>query len=156
MPGDLDRPALRRGLDVLPARLTLRARLLLSFVGVILFAGIVWSLLGMGLIHRSLPQVQDVLAFDLSAALEIYRQHVSRITDAVRLMAQQPIVRQHIERGDVENLAGPLQAMHQGEDLDILFLTDAHGQTLLPVNNRGRKIEVPGIAMMVDQALQRA
>ncbi len=152
--GDLDRPDLRRGFDVLSARLTLRVRLLLSFVGVILFAGIVWSFLGVGLMHRSLPQVQDVLAFDLSAALEIYRQHVSRITDVVRLMAQQPVVRQHIELGDVENLAGPLQAIHQSEDLDIVFLTDAQGQTLLPVNNHGRKIEVPGIALMVEQALR--
>lgn len=151
---DLDRPALRRGFDVLSARLTLRVRLLLSFVGVILFAGIVWSLLGMGLIHRSLPQVQDVLAFDLSAALEIYREHVSRITDVVRLMAQQPVVRQHLERGDVQNLAEPLQAIHEGEDLDIVFLTDAQGQTLLPVNNRGRKIEVPAIALLVEQALR--
>ncbi len=99
--------------------------------------------------------MQDVLSVDLSAALESYRQHISRITDAVRLLAQQRIVWQHIERGDVENLAGPLQAFHQNEDLDILFLTDAHGQILLPVRNQGHKIEVAGISMMVEQALRQ-
>ncbi|MGA7648214.1 MAG: ATP-binding protein [Terriglobales bacterium] len=132
----------------------MRARLLLSFVGVILFSGIVWSFLGVGLIHRSLPQVQDVLAFDLSAAVEIYRQDVSRLTDAVRLIAQQPNVRQAIERGGVENLAERLQAAHQSEDLDILFLTDAQGRILLPVRNQGQKVEVAGIATMVEQALR--
>lgn len=155
MPGELDHPALRRGLTGLRAKLTLRARLLLSFVGVILFTGIVWSLLSVGLIHRSLPQVQDVLAVDLSAALEIYRQHVSRSTDAVRLIAQQRTVQQHIERGDVENLADPLRAFRRSEDLDILILTDAHGQILLPVSHQGHKIEVTGIAMMVEQTLRQ-
>ncbi|MGA7078999.1 MAG: ATP-binding protein [Terriglobales bacterium] len=150
----LDRPALRRGLDVLSAKLTLRARLLLSFVGVILFSAIVWSFLGVGLIHRSLPQVQDVLAFDLNAAVEIYRQDVFRLTDAVRLIAQQPSVRQAIERGEVENLAERLQANRPSEVLDIMFLTDTQGRTLLPVRNQGQKVEVAGIAAMVEQALR--
>jgi two-component system NtrC family sensor kinase len=154
MPGDSDHPALRRGVEALSSKLTLRARLLLSFVGVIVFAGFVWSLLGVGLMHRSLPQVQDIVAVDLSAALEIYRQHVSLVTDAVRLMAQQPIVRQQIGRGNVDDLADPLRAIHPSEDLDILFLTDAQGQILLPVRDRGHKIEVADIAIMVKQALR--
>jgi two-component system, NtrC family, sensor kinase len=153
-PGDLDHPPLRRGLEVLSAKLTLHARLLLSFIGVIIFSGFVWSVLGMGLMHRSLPQVQDVLAFDLSAALEIYRQHVSRITDAVRLIAQQPMVQQQIERGNIQNLSGQLQAIQHRDELDLLFLTDAQGQTLLPVRNQGHAIEVAGIATMVEQTLR--
>jgi len=154
MPGEPDHSALRRGLALLSTKLTLRARLLLSFVGMILFFASVWSVLGVGLIHRSLPQVQDVLAVDLSAALEIYRQHVSHITDAVRLMAQQAIVRQHIERGDIENLAESLQTMRQSEDLDMLFLTDATGQALFPASNRGHRIEAGDISVMVEQALR--
>ncbi len=154
IPGDHDHPALSRGLDVLSAKLTLRARLLLSFVGVILFAAIVWSLLGVGLVHRNLPRVQDVLAFDLSAAVEIYREHVSHLTDAVRLLAQQPMVRRHIERGDVDDLSSLLRAIHRNEELDILLLTDTQGQILFPVRNLGHKIVVPGMAMMVEQALR--
>ncbi|MGD0214547.1 MAG: ATP-binding protein [Terriglobales bacterium] len=98
--------------------------------------------------------MQDVLAFDLSAALEIYRQHVSRITDAVRLIAQQPMVQQQIERGNIQNLSGQLQAIQHSDELDLLFLTDAQGQTLLPVRNQGHAIEVAGIATMVEQTLR--
>ena len=150
---EMSQNAARRGLAVLSSKLTLRGRILLSFVAVILLIGIVWSLLGVGLIHRSLPQVQDVLAVDLSAALEVYRQHVSHVTDAVRLMAQQSIFRQHIERGDTARLADTLESIRQSEGLDILILTDAHGQTLLPVKNEGHKIEVAGILTMVEQVL---
>jgi two-component system NtrC family sensor kinase len=153
MPEKGDSRALGRGLDFLSAKLPLRARILLSFVIVILLIAIVWSLLGVGLIHRSLPQVQDVLAVDLSAALEVYRQHVSHITDAVRLMAQQPMVRQHVERGDLGSLADTLESMRQSEGLDILILTDAHGQTLFPTKDQGRRIEAAGILTLVEQTL---
>jgi len=125
-----------------------------SFVGMILFFGIVWSLLGVGLIHRSLPQAQDVLAVDLSAALEIYRQYVSHITDAVRWMARQRTVREHLEHGDAESLVDSLQAIRQSEDLDILFLTDAAGKTVLPASDEGHKVDVPDISAMVEQAIR--
>jgi hypothetical protein len=39
-----------------------------------------------------------------------------------------------------------LQAIQQSDELDLLFLTDAQGQTLLPVRNQGHAIEVAGIA----------
>jgi two-component system NtrC family sensor kinase len=155
MPEKANRRALERGLDVLSAKLPLRARILLSFVVVILLIGIVWSFLGVSLVHRSLPQVQDVLAVDLSAALEVYRQYVSHITDAVRLMARQPMVPQHIEQGDLDTLADALESMRKSEGLDILILTDAHGQILLPIKSRGRKIEAAGVMDMVGQTLRQ-
>jgi len=153
--GEPNRPFLGRLFALVPSRLTLRARLLLSFVAMILFFGLVWSLLGVGLIRRSLPQAQDLLAVDLSAALEVYREHVSQITDVLRLIARQHSVQQHLERGDPENLEAPFESMGRNEDLDLLFLTDSSGQVLLPAASRGRKIEEPEVSLIVEQVLEQ-
>ena len=136
------------------ANMTLRARLLLSFVGIVLLVGGLSAVLGVGLIHQTLPRVQDVLAVDLSAAREVYRQQVSRIADAGRLMTQRRIVREELQRGGIEHLVAPMQALRQSEDLDILMLVDVHGQLLFPLGNRGRKIPASGLAVIVQQALR--
>jgi two-component system NtrC family sensor kinase len=137
------------------ANTTLRVRLLLCFIGVVLLAGSLSALMGIGLIHRTLPRLQDVLAVDLSAAREVYRQYLSHIADAGRLMAQRRALRENLQRGDLDSLITPMQAIRQSEDLDLLMLTDVRGQLLLPLRNRGKRIAVPGLAAMVNQALRQ-
>lgn len=149
------RSSLARRLLDLPAKLTLRARLLLSFSGIVLFIGISTALLGAGLIHRTLPQVQDVLAVDLSAAREFYRQYLSHIADAARLLAQRRILKEAIQSGDIRKLVAPLQAIRQSQDFDILILTDLKGDVLFPLQDRGQKIGVSGISTLVAQTLRQ-
>lgn len=133
--------------------MTLRVRLLLSFVGIVLLVDSLSALLGVGLIHRTLPRLQDVLAVDLSAAREVYRQYVSGIADMGRLMAQRRIVRENLERGDVENLIAPMQAFRQSQDLDILMLADVRGEVVFPERDRGKNISASGLAMIAQQSL---
>jgi two-component system NtrC family sensor kinase len=135
------------------ANMTLRVRLLLSFVGIVLLVDSLSALLGVGLIHRTLPRLQDVLAVDLSAAREVYRQYVSGIADMGRLMAQRRIVRENLERGDVENLIAPMQAFRQSQDLDILMLADVRGEVVFPERDRGKNISASGLAMIAQQSL---
>ena len=137
-----------------PSKLTLRSRLLLSFVGIVLFAGVVSASLGVGLIHRILPQVENVLAVDLSAANELYRQYLSHIADATRLMAQQRMLKENIEQGDIRSLAAPLQAIRQSQDFDILVLADLHGKVLFPLGDHGN-VGSSGIGLMMQQALRQ-
>ena len=147
--------SLARRLLEFPARLTLRARLLLSFIGIILFVAISSALLGAGLIHQALPQVQNVLAVDLSAAQELYRQYLSHIADAARLMAQRRILKEGLQSGDIESLAPSLQALRQSEDFDILILTDLKGDVHFPLQDKGKKIGASGISTLAAQALRR-
>ena len=133
--------------------MTLRVRLLLSFVGIVLLVDSLSALLGIGLIHRAMPRLQDVLAVDLSAAREVYRQYGSDVADAGRLMAQRRIVRENLERGNVDNLVGPMQAFRQSQDLDILWLANRRGEVVFPTTNRGKKIPAAGLAMIAQQSL---
>jgi two-component system NtrC family sensor kinase len=133
--------------------MTLRVRLLLFFIGIVLLVDSLSALLGVGLIHRALPRLEDVLAVDLSAAREIYRQYGSDIADASRLMAQRRILRENLERGDIDSLIAPMQAFRQTQDLDILMLADVHGELLFPTRNRGKRISASGLAMIAQQSL---
>jgi two-component system NtrC family sensor kinase len=137
------------------AKTTLRVRLLLSFTGVALLVGSLSSLLGIVLIHRTLPRVQDVLAVDLSAAREVYRQYVAQIADRGRLLAQRRFLRDNLQQNRIEKLAALMQVIRQGDDLDILMLTGVRGELLYPLQTRGKPISAPGLATMVQQALRQ-
>jgi hypothetical protein len=135
-------------------KLSLRARLLISFVGIALFVGIVSALLGVGLIHRTMPQVENVLAVDLNAACDFYLQYLSSIGGAARLLAQQRIMKADLEQGEVQKLAASFEAIRQSEDLDILILTDLHGGLLFPSRDQKNNVP-PAIALMLKQAVRQ-
>jgi len=135
--------------------LSLRARLLLSFVGIVLFIGIVSASLGVGLIHRTVPQVENVLAVDLRAAGDYYVQYLSGIGGAARLLAQQRMMKADIERGEVQSLVASFDAIRQSEDLDILILTDLQGGLLFPSRNTQNSNLPSGISLMVKQAVRQ-
>jgi two-component system, NtrC family, sensor kinase len=120
-------------------KLSLRVRLLLSFVGVVVISTALTSFLAFRVIHRTLPQVQDVVAVDLSAAREIYRQSFARVSEVVRRNARQSLVRTYIEKGDINSLQSSLEAIRDSQHLDILTLTNVDGSILLRVGNPPEK-----------------
>ena len=119
--------------------LSLRARLLLSFVGVVVVSIALTSFFALRVIHRTLPQVQDVAAVDLSAAREMFRQGIVHVSDAVKMGSRQTFIREHIEKGDVEGCLEPLEDMRDSQGLDILTITDLDGNVLLRVGNPRQK-----------------
>jgi two-component system NtrC family sensor kinase len=134
--------------------LSLRSRLLISFVSIVVLGGLFSSLLGLRLINRILPKVENVLVLDLGGAHEIYRQYSSNIAAEVRLTAQQPFVRDHVQKREIEDLVTPLQVIRQSEDLDLLILTDTHGNVLLRVGNPGEHRKADGIESLVGQVVR--
>jgi two-component system NtrC family sensor kinase len=134
-------------------KLKLHTRLLLSSVIVILLTGSFLLVLGRSLIHRSYPQVQDVLELDLSAAREIYRQQVAQITDAVRLTARQRFLRDRAFQSDWDGLVAPLQAIRESEELDILILTDPRGNVQLRVTNPADRSELPSLRKIAEKVI---
>ena len=136
-----------------PMSLSLRSRLLLSFVSIVVLGALFSSFLGLRLINRILPKVQNVLVLDLGGAHEIYRQYSSNIAAEVSLTAQQPFIRAHVQRREVEDLDAPLQAIRQSENLDLLILTDTHGNVLLRVGNASEHRQVAGIESLVEQVV---
>lgn len=135
--------------------LSLRSRLLISFVSIVVLGALFSSLLGLRLVNRILPKVQNVLVLDLGGAHEIFRQYGANLAAEVALTAQQPFVRARVQRGKVEDLDAPLQAIRQSENLDLLILTDTRGDVLLRVGNPGEHRKVAGIESLVEQVVKQ-
>jgi two-component system NtrC family sensor kinase len=147
------RPAVRPVSRVF-SDMTLRTRLMLSFLGIILLVGGLSVSLGVGLIHRTLPRLHDILPVDLSAAREVYRQHIAHIADRSRMLAQGSVVREAFKRRTLDILDDPLHTFRQSEDFDVLILTDVQGAILFPAGNRGKRISAGGLDYIVQQALR--
>jgi two-component system NtrC family sensor kinase len=120
----------------------------------VLFVGIVSGFLEAGYVHRSLPQAQSVLAIDLSAAQDVYREYASHIADLVHLLAGQRLLRENLQEGNIDNLIAPLQAVRQSEDLDFLVLADLHGRALFPAKVQGKPI-ASGLSALISSAIQQ-
>jgi two-component system NtrC family sensor kinase len=133
---------------------SLRARLLLALTGMVLFVGVVSGVLEAGYIHRSLPQAQSVLAIDLSAAQDVYREYATHIGDLVHLLAQQRLLRENMQTDNVDSLIAPLQAVRQSEDLDFLVLADLHGRALFPAKIQGKPM-ASGVSALIASAIQQ-
>jgi two-component system NtrC family sensor kinase len=135
--------------------LSLRARLLCAFMGIILFVGVLPAFLGIGYIHRTLPRVQDVVAVDLNAAQEVYREYAAHIAGAIRLLAGRGIVKENLKQGDMEKLESPLQSVRQTGDLDLLIVTDVRGRVLYPMSAPGKQLAYSALATIVRRAIQQ-
>jgi two-component system NtrC family sensor kinase len=120
----------------------------------VLFVGIVSGFLEAGYVHRSLPQAQSVLAIDLSAAQDVYREYTSHIGDLVHPLAQQRLLRENLQEGNIDNLIAPLQAVRQSEDLDFLVLADLHSKALFPAKIQGKPI-ASGLSALIASAIQQ-
>ena len=135
--------------------LSLRARLLCAFMGIVLSVGALPAFLGIGYLHRTLPQVRDVLAVDLNAAQEVYREYASHIADVVHLVAGRRAVRDNLQQGVAERLGPLLQDVRQNANLDLLILTDVRGEELYPVRTPGKKLAYSALAVIVARAIQQ-
>jgi two-component system NtrC family sensor kinase len=133
-------------------RLTLRARLLLSFIGVVVVSIALTSFFALRVIHRTLPQVQDVATVDLSASRELFRQGIARISDAVKMDSKQPFLREHIATGDFEKILATLEDMMESQGLDILTLTDVGGNIAMRIGNPAEKTQASPYAILAAQA----
>ena len=136
--------------------LSLRYRLLLSFVGVAVVVGLVCSLVALQLTRRSLPQAEAALALDLNAARESYRLYLSDLNDSVVRIAQQRFLRDGVTNRKSSSLAGPLQEIRQSERLDLLIITDLRGNVLLRARNPRETQGTEDLARLVAQVVQRA
>ena len=118
--------------------LKLRTRILASFLAVIIVFVISAAVLGFYVFKEDvLEKAQSKVKNDLSMAREIYEQEVEKVGDAVRFTAVRFFVKDLIQEGDGETLNKELEAVREAEFLDILTLTDEHGQVIVRTRNPG-------------------
>ena len=117
-------------------RLSLRTRLLGSFLIVLITCGTIATVVGVKMIGEGIVrQAQDKVRLDLNAAHWAYEEALNDVRDAVRHTAGRFFVERALEVGDVGGLAAALEDIRRRESLDVLTLTDSRGRVLLLARN---------------------
>ena len=116
--------------------LTLRAKLVISFIAVIVISGIVSMYVGVRLIGDGIiRQAQDKVRVDLNSAREIYWEELDRIKYIVRLTASRFFIKQSLSLGNEKLMKRELEIIRKREALDILTVTNAQGTVLYRARN---------------------
>jgi two-component system NtrC family sensor kinase len=117
-------------------KVSLKTKLVTSFLAVILICGLVATLVGTRLIGTGvIRQAQDKVRNDLNSAREICRQEGENLKDTVRLTALRFFIKDALLKNDMKTLTEELGRVRNTESFDILTLTDSNGRVLIRTRN---------------------
>lgn len=113
-------------------RASLREKLTISFVLVIIINGIVTSWVGVHLMgDEIIRRAQNNVRTDLNSAREVYRERLGEIRDVVRFTAVRSFLKDSLVGTNWELTKTELEAIRKNESLDVLTLADKDGVVLL-------------------------
>ena len=144
----LTRRLIRRFFD-----LSLRRKLILSFLAVISIGGVLTLIIGTRLEHNTIISLAEAKVWhDLASARMVYQVRLNGISDIVRLSVAQEFLRAGLRSGRRESLIPKLDEIRREFGLDILTLTDGRGRVVV----RSRSPEIFGDDQSRDPFLVRA
>jgi two-component system NtrC family sensor kinase len=117
-------------------KISLKTKLITSFLVVVLVNGLVTSWVGVRLIgDEIIRQAQDKVEIDINSARETYRAKLEEVEDIVRLAAVRCPIREALLTGYAEPMKDELSAMREKERLDILTIADRNGVVIFRARN---------------------
>jgi len=117
---------------------SLRSKLTISFVLVIIINGIVTSWMGVHLIgDEIIRRAQNNVRTDLNSAREVYRERLGEIRDVVRFTAVRSFMKESLMGSNWDVTKAELQAIRENESLDVLTLADKNGVVLFRARDPG-------------------
>jgi len=120
---------------------SLRKKIILSFLLVILFGGIISLFLGYRLMKNTLiSQAQNKVRHDLSAAWMVFDEKQNHIKEIISLTAFREEIERSLQSGNSQEALKYLSRVRREYELDILNLTDDQGF----VKVRARNPEITG------------
>jgi len=135
------------------ASFSLRTKLTLSFLVVIIIGGLFSLIIGSRLVRETLiSQAQDKVRHDLASAWMVLDEKLNSIKDTVRLTASREGVRSALLAGNRDILLKYLGRVRAETGLDTLTLLDAQGRVLL----RTRSPATAGDDQSQDELVRRA
>ena len=114
------------------SRLSLRTKLVLSFLFVVIAGGVLSSLIGTQLVAKTIIlQAQNKVKHDLSTARLVYNESLNHVRYVVQLTASGRTIPEYMESSRMKNLEDFLTQRRKEFTLDILTLTDARGKVIM-------------------------
>ncbi len=133
--------------------LSLRTKLILSFLGVIVLGAILTMIFGSRLVKNTIiDEAQEKVKYDLSSACMVFNEKLSDVKDIVSLNATREGVQDNIKHGELDILLNKLSRMRKKYRLDILTLTDPRGRVIV----RSKNPEIKGDDQSEDEIMKKA
>jgi len=134
-------------------KISLRAKLIISFLSVIIICGLVATIVAIRLIRTGIiSQAQEKVGIDLNSARYIYQDEIHKVETVLRLSAVRFFIKDALLNKDIERLKRELEEIRKRESLDILTLTDEKGRVIV----RARNPSVSGDNQGQDDLISRA
>jgi len=132
---------------------SLRTKIILSFLIIIIIGGLISLSLGFRLIKNTLiSQAQVKVNHDLASAWMVFYEKLNDIKDIVSLTATRESVQEALRKGKQDILLKYLSRVRKEYGLDILTLTDHKGKVLV----RTRNPEIIGDNQSQDKIIKRS
>ena len=133
--------------------LSLRTKIILSFLVVIIVGGSLSLIFGSRLVKGTIIyQAQAKVRHDLAAAWMVFNEKLNDIKDIVCFTGSSETLLDAIKRKDRDSLCKYLCRIREENHLDILTLTDSNGNVVL----RTRNLEVFGDSQSQDGVIDKA
>jgi two-component system NtrC family sensor kinase len=136
-----------------PSSLSLRTKLILSFLVVIVIGGLISLSLGWRLEKATIiGQAQTKVRHDLATAWMVFNEKLNNIREIVRLTADREGIREAIKSGKRDILVKYLSRVREDYGLEILTLTDSRGKVVI----RTRNPAITGDDQSQDEIIKKA
>jgi two-component system NtrC family sensor kinase len=122
-----------------PRSLSLKARLISSYLVILGIGGLATSLVGTWIVSSTImTQARRAVDHDFATARTVYEQQLQALKLSVEFVASGTTVQQYLATGDRRSLAAYLERIRGDADFDFLTLADARGGVVLRVSQPGR------------------
>lgn len=119
-------------------RISIATKLVLSFLLVIVFLGLVFTAVGILLISNHIQaDARAQAAGDINSAREVYLDRLDQLKNVVATTAGNNRIQDAITSLNMERVADELLGIRFREELDILTVTDSDGTVLLRASDLG-------------------
>lgn len=117
-------------------KISLKTKIIISFVTVIVVLGVIATLAGIHFIGSGIiRQAQGKVRLDLNTAHEVYKNKLESIRTILEFTAIRPSIIKALIEQDRETLKLRLDEVRRGGGIDILAVTDAKGEVVLRSHN---------------------
>jgi len=116
--------------------LSLRTKIILIFLIIIIFGGLISLIIGSRLIKNTLiNQAQLKVKHDLAAAWMVFNEKLNDLKEVVKLTASRESLHILIENNQMEKILNDLNMIREEYDFDFFSLTDAEGKVIIRSQN---------------------
>ncbi|MBN1276170.1 MAG: cache domain-containing protein [Deltaproteobacteria bacterium] len=118
-------------------RPTIKVRLFLSLISIVLFTGTAFIIIGVWIINKNiLSQAYDAIQGHLNTARYIYHQQTNDISTFLNLAASRSLIKEALLNKDRDQLIDELEKINRIIGLDYLNVTDEKGVVIARANNK--------------------